>query len=413
MSRKFVVNVWGINGDAIGEGSARVLMDAWLSMCRSVNVLIVNTGKNGITVRHGDNGCLEMRIAIPRISNSKFARALSHRLFGYLAPSVLLNVDSFVFSIISLTMFRSAFAHANRIHTYNFWFAFLSIFFPGLRRKLVYTELGGEWALVATGRASRVIRLRYAYLGRWVLGHVRVIAQSETNKRDMVRCGVPSSNLVVVQHARTDPNLFRPTVPKLTDVFNVLYVGRIVPQKGLHILTEASNILVNRRGVRNVIFTVIGPAGGFGINGTTSYYRSVIQYIHEHSLSAHYRFMGYKPLNELIDAYSRANVYVLPSTQDASPSSVTEAQMCGTPVIGTRSGGMLEMIKDGVTGFLVPVEDPVTLAEKLELLYAHPEECNKMGANARKWAVSRFSTRTFASELMEALFDNQRGLDTL
>ncbi len=388
-------------------------MNAWLSMCQSVNVLIINTGKNEITVSHGKNGCLEMRVAIPRISNSKFARALSYRLFGDLAPSVLLNVDSLFFSLISLIRFRGAFARANRIHTYHFWFVFLSIFFPSLRKKMIYTELGGEWILVAKSRASKVIKLRYAYLGRWVLGRVKVIAQSETNKRDMVRCGIPSSNLVVVQHARVDPNLFRPTVPKSTAVFNVLYVGRIVPQKGLHILAEASNILVNRLGVCNVIFTVIGPVGGFGINGTTGYYKRVLHYIYEHSLTAHYKFMGHIPINELIDAYSRANVYVLPSTQDAFPFSVIEAQMCGTPVIGTRSGGMVEMIKDGVTGFLIPVEDPVTLAEKLEFLYSHPEECDKMGANAREWAVSRFSTRTFADELMKALFDNQGGLDAL
>jgi glycosyltransferase involved in cell wall biosynthesis len=81
---------------------------------------------------------------------------------------------------------------------------------------------------------------------------------------------------------------------------------------------------------------------------------------------------------------------VQPSLQDAYPSSVTEAQMCGTPVIGTKSGGMIEMIEDGVTGYLIPVNDAGKFAEKLEYLIKHPSECLEMGIRAHNRALQFF-----------------------
>ena len=385
-------------------------MGAWLWMCQAVRVLIINTGRNERTIRLGGSNCLEARIAMRRISSNSIASVLSRGLFGGVAPSILLNVDALFFSLFCLVRFRDPLAKATRVHTYHFWFALISLIFPRLRKKLVYTELGGEWVEVAESRASKLVRLRYAYLGRWVLSRVRVIAQSESNKRNMVRCGIPSRNIVVVHHGRSDPNLFHPTVPKSSSTFNILYVGRIVPQKGLQILAEASNLLVNQRGLRDIVFTVIGPIGGFGFNATTSYYENVRKYIDRHGILTYYKFMGHIPTNELVDIYSRANVYVLPSIQDALPLSVTEAQMCGTPVIGTYSGGMVEMIEDGVTGFVIPVNNPGALAEKLEHLASHRQECFEMGLRARSRALQFFSNETFPQELLDAVLGETKGV---
>jgi rhamnosyl/mannosyltransferase len=72
----------------------------------------------------------------------------------------------------------------------------------------------------------------------------------------------------------------------------------------------------------------------------------------------------------LVDAYSRANMTVLPSTSDSEAFSVAliEAMASGRPIIGTNIGGTPQVIEDGKNGLLVPPRDPVGLANAIERL---------------------------------------------
>ena len=79
----------------------------------------------------------------------------------------------------------------------------------------------------------------------------------------------------------------------------------------------------------------------------------------------HVRPMGNIPAERLRDELLSCTAYVHPSYIDNSPNSVCEAQVLGVPVVATNVGGVSSIVDDGKTGFLVPANDPVSLARKM------------------------------------------------
>jgi glycosyltransferase involved in cell wall biosynthesis len=82
----------------------------------------------------------------------------------------------------------------------------------------------------------------------------------------------------------------------------------------------------------------------------------------------------------------------------------------GTPVIGSRVGGIPELIKDGVNGFLIAPGDEQALAEKLRWIFNNPDQTREMGRSARTCARESFSTENYV-EGYRQLF--QIGLPTV
>jgi glycosyltransferase involved in cell wall biosynthesis len=106
-------------------------------------------------------------------------------------------------------------------------------------------------------------------------------------------------------------------------------------------------------------------------------------------------FVKEVPQVELAAYLSKAHVFVLPSISEGLGRVVGEAMAVGVPVIGSRIGGIPEMVKDGVTGFLVPPGDEPALAGRLRWVFEHTEEARKMGIRARTFAKQFFSTESY------------------
>ena len=398
-----ILNIWGIEEKSLTTGAANIIWRAWNNISKVEKVIIILSGDK-LKVRRQGNEMIILCLKYPRPSRYKWLQRCLTLVFKEIAPQVLLNLDSIIFSISCLIKLWRIIKYSRCIHTYQFWFALFSVFFPSLRKKLIYTELGGEWIEIVKYKVPFIIRFRYLCLARWAFKYIRrVIVQSEINKLMMKLCNVDISRIKVVRHARGDPKMFKPIKEKSESPFKVLYVGRIVPQKGLHILVEAGKILVKDKGYTDIKFIIVGPIGGFGLNSTSEYFNKVKSTIYRYGLNRYFIFKYFVDLNELISLYSSSNIYVLPSFQDAMPSSVVEAMMCGTPVIGTKSGGMMEQIKHGITGFLVEPGDVVGLVNFIEYFLRNRGECIRMGYEARKRAIKLFSIDHFWFELYQAI----------
>ena len=102
------------------------------------------------------------------------------------------------------------------------------------------------------------------------------------------------------------------------------------------------------------------------------------------------RFFGHQPD---VERYMQAaDCFVCPSRWGEAAGFVNiEAQACGLPAVGSRVGGVPELIQDGRTGFLFPCEDDRQLADKIRVLYEDPARCRAMQRAAREWVVERFS----------------------
>jgi glycosyltransferase involved in cell wall biosynthesis len=98
-----------------------------------------------------------------------------------------------------------------------------------------------------------------------------------------------------------------------------------------------------------------------------------------------------------------STAFVFPSISEGLPIAVLEAMAAGKPVIASRVGPMPEMVEDGVSGLLVPPEDPSALADAVGRLLTLPGQASQMGRQAQKIAATRFSVDA-AARSMEALY---------
>jgi glycosyltransferase involved in cell wall biosynthesis len=90
-------------------------------------------------------------------------------------------------------------------------------------------------------------------------------------------------------------------------------------------------------------------------------------------------------------AYSAADVFVIPSVQESFGQTVSESLACGTPVIGFATGGMLDMVRPGTTGQLVPVGDVAALRDAIRSMLRDADGRRLMSENCRRIAVEEYS----------------------
>jgi glycosyltransferase involved in cell wall biosynthesis/peptidoglycan/xylan/chitin deacetylase (PgdA/CDA1 family) len=113
--------------------------------------------------------------------------------------------------------------------------------------------------------------------------------------------------------------------------------------------------------------------------------------------------LGAVPLDERIGFYEKADIFVLPTYAEAMPISVIEAMAAGLAVITTPVGGIPEILDDGREGYLCPVGDHKTLAEKIAYLACNVEARLSMGRAARKRTVSKMDFGKYIDALRNEL----------
>lgn len=96
------------------------------------------------------------------------------------------------------------------------------------------------------------------------------------------------------------------------------------------------------------------------------------------------RFWGMVNRADLIQVMRKGRILLLTTRMDTSPNALTEAHAAGLPVIGTRVGGIPDMIEEGCDGFLVDVDDEQGIADRIDRLVADPALCEAMGFAGRE-----------------------------
>lgn len=100
---------------------------------------------------------------------------------------------------------------------------------------------------------------------------------------------------------------------------------------------------------------------------------------------------GHVPHKDLPAYYSLMDVFVHPSLRDGMPNAALEAMACEVPVIATPVGGVVDVIKDGVNGFFVNVNDAQGLAEKMAEVLNQPEKREAVAKSGREAVFSQFT----------------------
>lgn len=181
------------------------------------------------------------------------------------------------------------------------------------------------------------------------------------------------------------------------DIF-VLTIGNFIPRKGFEYLIEAMNIIVNQKKIAHIKLAI----GGRG-PGRDNYKKMIKRY----SLSAYVRFLGFIENEDMPAYYTLADIFVLPSIVDSNGDTeglgvvLLEAGACETPVIGSRVGGIPDIIKDGVNGLLVEPQNAADLTEKILRLAHNRELREQMGKNGRQMVNANFNWDNIAKRLID------------
>ena len=168
---------------------------------------------------------------------------------------------------------------------------------------------------------------------------------------------------------------------------HIMYAGVLIPLKGVHYLIDAFASIA--QDCSQVSFIIIGHADN------KAYAATLQEQVGRLCLAGRVQFVGQVPQQALAAWMRNACVFVLPSTSEGLPRVIIEAMATGLPVIGSRVGGIPEMVKNGTTGFLVSPGDVAALAERLRWVLEHPKEAQEMSSHARTLAERFFSTTAY------------------
>jgi len=181
---------------------------------------------------------------------------------------------------------------------------------------------------------------------------------------------------IPVMHTGIDTELFHPRpVAKAADP-TIVFVGKMVRNKGVEILVDAACEIAND--FPGLQLRLLG-------GGEESIIESLRAKVAERGLEHMLDIPGYIARKDLPDQLSRAQVFAAPSEYEGGPGFVyLEAMACGLPVIGCSGSGAAEVIQDGESGLLVNPNDVSHLASALRRLLADKAEREAMGINAQK-----------------------------
>jgi len=177
----------------------------------------------------------------------------------------------------------------------------------------------------------------------------------------------------------------------------LLFVGTVMPRKGVTDLVRAVGELADREGWESVDLLV---AGEDDLDG--AYVAEVRETAQEVEIADSTAFPGFVPETDLAPLYAAADVCVVPSLEEGFGMTAVEALAAGTPVIGTRVGAIPEIVDDGVHGYVVDPGDPAALAGAIDRVVRTLAETDDVMSVARQRA-SEYSWKS-VGEQCEAVY---------
>jgi glycosyltransferase involved in cell wall biosynthesis len=123
-------------------------------------------------------------------------------------------------------------------------------------------------------------------------------------------------------------------------------------------------------------------------------------------LEQRFFFLGFR--RDVPEVLSELDVFVLSSTSEGFPFVTLEAMAAGKSIVVTRCGGPEEVVEDGRNGFLVPIRDPDSLADRIQSLLADPARAREMAAQAQRTVQEGFTVETMIRQY-EQLYERIAG----
>ena len=218
----------------------------------------------------------------------------------------------------------------------------------------------------------------------------RVIAVSHAVAESLRQNGVIESSKIAVVHNGINVDHFARLAGPGDGRMLVGTVGHLAPIKGHDVFVRAAALISARR--RDVHFVVIGEDKSPQMQNR----RSLDSLVAELDLNGLVDLPGWR--DDIAAFLPSLTLFVSAARSEPFGLAILEAMATRLPVVATASEGALEIIEDGVSGKLVPADDPEALAQAINDLLDNPEERTRLGRNARLAARERFSLQRMVSD---------------
>jgi glycogen(starch) synthase len=169
----------------------------------------------------------------------------------------------------------------------------------------------------------------------------------------------------------------------------VLFVGSLIPRKGLPFLAEAAKKIVKE--YRETKFVIVGDG---------PLRKKLTAFLETANLQGNFKFLGNVTEDVLSALYNCADVFALPSIQEGQGIVLLEAQASGKPVVAFDVGGVNEAVRNGETGLLVKRGNSDKLADALLKLLGDKTLREKMGVNGRRFVTENFTWDICAQKML-------------
>lgn len=271
---------------------------------------------------------------------------------------------------------------------------------PVILQPEVNGELSGEAFTWGWGRGrglDPVVRRLVAVRNRWLRDADAFVAMSSMIREEMVEAGIAAERVALIHHG-VDTGRFRPAEPGerkglrrslgLPGGVLAVFTGRLLRGKGLETLLAAFEALASAR--PDVHLVLVGSGEGQAL----SVEEDLRADVRARGLDDRVVFAGRR---DAVESYLRAgDVFVFPSVFEALGISLVEAAACGLPAVASRTGGIVDVVEDGRSGFLVTPGQARELASALASLVSDASRREAMGDRARRIALAHFDERDAA-----------------
>jgi glycosyltransferase involved in cell wall biosynthesis len=229
-----------------------------------------------------------------------------------------------------------------------------------------------------------------------------IIVNSQASQSAFIAAG-GQERLTQVVYNGFDPSCYQAAIAQrylirqklefTTQQFVVGHFSRLAPWKGQHILIEALTHCP-----RSVSVILVGDA----LFGEQDYVQKLRQQVQDLKLEHRVRFLGFR--SDVAELMAACDLVAHTSTApEPFGRVIVEAMLCGTPVVAAAAGGAIELVEDGVTGWLVTPGDPLKLAMVIQQCCDQPDRLAEIIKQAKSQASQRFNLANINQQIEHLL----------
>ncbi|RMG22256.1 MAG: glycosyltransferase family 1 protein [Bacteroidetes bacterium] len=213
-----------------------------------------------------------------------------------------------------------------------------------------------------------------------------IVAMSAYMQREAIRAGIPAEKIVLNPYFTEAVDS---TPPPEAPPFGLLYAGRLISHKGVHVMLEALMPLLKQRPEVQLHIVGEGPLEAW-----------LRQYIHQNGLQQQVMLHGWMQQQQLQQRLQQTHILLFPSLYpEAFGIAGIEAMAHGRPVVAFDVGGVSTWLKTGKTGFLVPAGNKQAFRKRVQQLLDQPGRYQQFARQARELMLQEFVPERHTSRL--------------